>query len=321
MVSHKTLSNWYIQLAEHLASGSPLAETLRLAEGPSRKDRLRMADSIEAGTSIADVMATAPAWLPRADRVFICAAMETGRLPQTLKSLSDRHELIGSTQFKAILGLIYPLGVYHLAALILPIVNMIDFEVGFEWDARQHLLLSTALILPIWALTAFITLLVKTDNPLLPRILRCIPLLRRYSKSQALADFSFALGTFVEAGVPMHTAWLGSIRIAHDPALTKVYHALQPVFESGHNPAANLKEHKVFPPKFIAFYKTGTESGQLDQTLLKAGRIFQTQANQAMSFASMLYPTILFACVAGFIIYNIFKIFGDYVNVLTKMME
>jgi type II secretory pathway component PulF len=74
-----------------------------------------MVGSIQAGIDISSVMKTAPAWLPRADRVFIYAAMKTGRLPQTLKNLSGRNDLVSATQAKVILELPYPLGVYNIA--------------------------------------------------------------------------------------------------------------------------------------------------------------------------------------------------------------
>jgi general secretion pathway protein F/type IV pilus assembly protein PilC len=321
MASHKTLSNWYLQLAEHLEVGTPLAEALIACEGTPSKDRLRLARLIELGSSIEDVMAVAPAWLPKSDRVFICTAMQTGRLPQTLRNLSERHERVGATQFKVILSIIYPLGVYHIAALILPVVQMIDYENGFEWDVPRHLLQSTLLIAPLWALIALVIFLVKTDNPMLPRLLRCIPLLRRYSKTQALADFAYALGTFINAGVSMDVAWAGSARIAHDPAITRAYQAMAPTFAAGEDPVTQLKKHNVFPLDFVSFYTAGTQSGKLDQMMLKAGQQYQTQSNNAMTLAVIVYPTLLFAIVAGFIVFTIFKVYGGYLDMIVNMDE
>jgi len=321
MASHKVLSNWYRQLAEHLDSGTRLAEAISVCAGPPSQDRLRMGALIEGGTAIEAVMATAPAWLPKADRVFISTAIETGRLPQTLHNLSDRHERIGATQLKVMLGLLYPLGVWHIAALILPIVRMIDYEHGFEWDAPLHLLQSSLLIGPVWALGAITLFLVKTDNPLLTRILRCIPLLRGYSQAQALADFSYALGTFINAGVPMHTAWQGSARIAHDSKSSRAYQAMEPTFTAGEDPATQLKAHKVFPPDFVAFYAAGTHSGKLDAMMLKAGQQYQTQANLAMTYASIVYPTLLFILVAAFMVLTIFQVYGGYLNLLNDMAQ
>jgi type II secretory pathway component PulF len=263
----------------------------------------------------------APAWLPRADRIFICAGQQTGRLPQTLLTLSDRHNQIGANQIKAIFGLLYPLGVFHIAALVLPLVRMIDFEVGFEWSGSQHLLLSSALLLPIWALLLCIYLLAKTENPLLPCLMRGVPLLRRYSKAQALADFSYALGTFIETGIPIQSAWEHSVRLSRDTGLRRAYRKIGPIIERGEDPSASLKLFPVFPPDFVAFYSTGAQSGKLDQNLLTAGQRFQAQANQAMTLAAIVYPTLLFAAVAGFIIYSIFQVYGGYIDMLSGMVE
>ncbi len=53
MASHKVLSNWYRQLAEHLDSGTRLAEAFTVCAGPPSQDRLRMgALLIEGGTGI-----------------------------------------------------------------------------------------------------------------------------------------------------------------------------------------------------------------------------------------------------------------------------
>lgn len=318
MASNKILSNWYLQLAEHLEAGIPLAEAIKVCNGPPLKDRIRLSTSIEEGTAIEDAM-NAAAWIPKADRVFMCYAMESGRLPQTLRKLSDRHECIGANQLKVILGLLYPLGVYHIAAVLLPIVKMIDYEVGFKWDAQQHLLQSGLLIGPLWAFIMLILFLVKTNNPMLPRILRCVPLLRRYSKAQALADFAYALGTFIETGVSMQHAWAGSATIARDPALSKAYQQMEPTFAAGEDPATQLEAHKVFPPDFVAFYAAGSKSGKLDEMMLKTGQQYQTQANRAMTYATILYPSLLFACVAVFIAYTIFQVYGGYLDLLNNL--
>ncbi|MDP4609955.1 MAG: type II secretion system F family protein [Opitutales bacterium] len=316
MISHKRLAHWYLQLAQHLEAGTPMAPALRLSKGPPQRHRDRMADELDDGRSLHQVLETAPRWLPRADRIFLAASEQTGRLPQTLSTLMDRHERIGATQMKAIMGLVYPLGVFHVAALVLPLVRMIDFDRGFEWDMQQHLLMTSALLLPVWALCIFITLLAKTEKPLLPRLLRLIPLLRRYSRAQSLADFSYALGTFIETGIPIQAAWKHAVRIGRDNRLNTAYRRIEPILKDGKEPAEILNQFKVFPPDFVAFYQSGALTGQLDSNLIKAGQRYQLQANQAMTFAAIVYPTLLFALVAAFIIFSIFKVYGGYVDML-----
>ncbi|MEX2381425.1 MAG: type II secretion system F family protein [Opitutales bacterium] len=320
-VSHKTLSNWYLQMAQHLEAGTPLAEALSRTHGPPAKDRLRLATQIKAGRPVENVLQDAPRWLPRADRPAICAAMESSRLPQTLRNLSDQHAHVGATQLKVVFSLIYPLGVFHFAVLVAPVVGMIDFETGFAWDTDLYLRQTAALIVPVWVAAGLVGFLVKAENPLLPRILRCIPLLCRYSKAQAMANFCYALGTLLDAGVPIRRAWRTSAEIARDPGIARAHRHLDRVLAAGEDPAQHLDGHKCFPPDFVAFYQSGAHTGNLEQNLLHAGGHFQSRANNAMTLAAIVYPTLLFICVAGLIIITIFRVYGGYLDMIDGFLQ
>jgi len=318
MPSHKQLANWYAQLGQHLEAGVLLADALRLCEGPPAKDRERIANRIQKGDTVEEVLREAPKWIPRADRFFLAAAMETGNLPDTLRNLSDRHDRIGATQLKVVLGLLYPLGVFHIAALLLPVVRMIDYEVGFQWDGLKYTVQALTLLIPVWGALAFIFYLARSDHPLLPRLLRCLPLLKKYSEMQALADLSYSLGTFIAAGVPAPSAWRLSNKIVNDPRFDAVVKELEPVFATGGEPGNELSRFKCLPPEFRAFYRTGAESGKLDSNLIHAGRQFQDRANTAMTIAALVYPSLIFAAVASFIIVAIFQVYGNYLDIFDQ---
>ena len=273
-----------------------------------------MADRIQNGDTFENVIKNAPKWLPRADRYFLVAAAETGSLPRTLQNLADRHNHIGATQLKVVLGLLYPLAIFHLAALLLPLTGMIDYESGFQWNAASFVGKVLMIVVPVWLLLALIYYLSKSAHPLLPRLLRCLPLLKKYSERQALADLSYSIGTFIGAGVPAPTAWRTSARIVNDPRFIEVVAQLEPTFAIGGDPSEELKRFKCFPPEFGAFYKSGATSGKLDSNLLRCGENFQVEANTAMTLAAMVYPSLLLALIAAFIISVIFNVFGDYLD-------
>jgi type II secretory pathway component PulF len=318
MISHKQLANWYAQLGQHLAAGILLADALRMCEGPPAKGREIMAERIQKGDTIGATLRDAPRWLPQADRYFLIAAAETGNLPHTLQNLSDRHDRIGATQLKVALGLLYPMGVFHVAALILPVVRMIDYEVGFQWDMASYCIQALTLLVPVWIGIALIYYLARSDHPLLPRLLRCLPLLKKYSEMQALADLSYSIGTFIAAGVPAPSAWRLSIKIVNDPRFNTVIKKLEPIFAEGHEPGDALQQHKCFPPEFRACYKAGVASGKLDSNLIQVGQQFQQRANNTMTVAALVYPSLLFIIVAGFIITAIFQVFGDYLSIFDQ---
>lgn len=321
MVSHKTLASWYQQLGQSLEAGVPLAQAIELSGGPPASDRMVMSQSIQSGKSLDDVLRAAPKWLPRQDRLFISAAAHTGRLPQTLFNLAERHSRVGANQLKGVLSLIYPLGIFHFGVLLTPVIGMIDFEKGFHWDATAYFSQVLGMLLPLWVLIGLIVTLARTDSLLLPRLTRVIPLLRGYSKAQALADFSYALGTFLDAGTPIRKAWQGAAAVAHDPELSKATKSLDGLLAREQDPGPQLKQHHCFPHDFVALYQAGARSGQLDANLLRLGKQFQDKANTRMTLAAVVYPTILFLIIVIFLAASILGMYSQYLNALTGIME
>jgi len=320
MIAHKQLASWYAQLSQHLEAGVVLADALRWCEGPPVKSRRALADRIQNGDTIESALRGVESRLPQADRCFLIAAAETGKLPSALHNLADRHERTGASQLKVMLGLLYPLGVFHLAALLLPVIRMIDYNIGFQWDTLEYVTQVLALLVPVWALIGFIYYLAHSDHPLLPRLLRCLPLLRKYSRMQALSDIAYSLATFIAAGVPAPNAWRLAVRLSNDPRFALVLQRLEPVFAQGGEPAEVLQQFKCFPPEFRTAYQTGAKNGKLDSNLMQAGRQFQQQANTAMTLAAVVYPSLMFAIVATIIIVTIFRVYGNYLNIFSDFL-
>ena len=316
--SHKQLANWYLQLSQHMEAGITLPEALTLAKGPHDRDRQTMANQLHQGESIAAVLQQAPAWLPIADRAFIAAASEIGHLPQTCLKLHARHEQMHNTKMKVVLASLYPMAVFHAGVLLLPVIRMIDFEKEFIWNTQTYLQHVATFMLPVWASIVLILYLAKSDSRMLPRILRTIPFLRKFSKNQALADFSFSLGGLLEAGLPTQAAWQCASKVTNDIAIQKATSQLSTTFDAGQNPATKLENFKCFPSEFKAFYKSGSESGQLDRSLHKAGQIYQDKANSALTTAAVLYPTLLFLIVAAFVVYAVFTCYDGYLQLFEE---
>jgi len=314
VISHKKLSNWYHQLSGQLDAGIPLGEAIHASGGPGAKHRKALADAIASGKALRSVLDEAPPWLPRADRVFILAGAESGTLPATLARLGERHDRIHANRRKVVFGLLYPLAVFHVAALILPVVSMIDFESGFEWDQTRHALATAALLGPLWSLIGLVVLMAKIESPLLPALLRGIPILRTYARTQALADLAHMLGALVKVGVSVPEAWRTTARIQSDPRIRRAVEAMEPIFQAGGDPAAELPKYRCFPADFTAFYQSGARTGKLDETLATAAARQQERADRAMTTAAIVYPALVLVLVAAFLIVNIFAIYARYLK-------
>jgi type II secretory pathway component PulF len=131
-----------------------------------------------------------------------------------------------------------------------------------------------------------------------------------------MADLAYALGTFIAAGVPVPSAWRLSVKLVNDPRYTEAAAQLEPTFTAELDPSTELKKFPCFPSDFIAFYRTGAQSGKLDSNLFTAGRQYQERANRAMALSSIVYPSLALAAVAALVIYTIFSVFGGYLQML-----
>jgi hypothetical protein len=75
------------------------------------------------------------------------------------------------------------------------------------------------------------------------------------------------------------------------------------------------------PPEFIALYRSGEASGQLESNLLLLAEQNQEKAQRALSLASVVYPGLALACVAVGVAYFVFSIYGGYLKMLTGLAD
>ncbi len=319
MASHRLLSSWYAQLAAHISAGTTLAEAFQNCAGPSRSGRISISNTLMQGGTIEQALANAPRWFPKADRKFIAAAAETGRLTEVFKRLSERHDSIGANQRKALFGLAYPVIIYHIASLVTPVLTMIDYENGFQWNPIQYRSQVALWIVPVWIAFIFLWLMKRWNVEFVFRIMNCLPVLRRYRKKQALANFSFTLSIFLNAGISILTAWHEAATLSNSSSIIKATRPVLATIEKGGDPKTAMDKSPIFPPDFKAFYSAGALSGQLEESLFNAGKQFQIQANTSATLASIIYPSLLFLLIAVRIIFIIFTVFSGYLDTVKNI--
>lgn len=311
----------YHNLAQLLGAGVTLAEALRAPSPAPVADCMRLSGLIESGASMPEVIGAAGAWLPQSDRPFILAAAGSGRLPLVLENLAARHEQIGATRRRVLFACIYPVGVFHFAALIFPFLRMINFEQGLQGGVSSYVTGVLTILLPVWLGAGLLFYLVRRENPLALRLLDLLPAIGGYRKHQALADFAFALGNLLEAGAPIGQAWRDSGRIARSRRILAAAREIEGLIEGGLSPGPSLGQYRVFPPDFSARYQTGETAGGLEKTLLVLAADYQIRANQRLAAASLLYPGLLFSAVVVMVAYVVIGFFMNYVATLNKLLD
>jgi type II secretory pathway component PulF len=316
-LSHGKLATWYVQLAQQLEAGVPLPIALRasLGTGAPGAGIEAMVSQLDRGASIDTALRTSE-WLPMPDRLALSASAAAGRMPRTLRNLGQRHAQLGAAKWRVALACLYPLAILHLGLLLLPLVRMIDWEKGFQWDEAAYLRGIACTLLPLWMIAIVVWILARRQSPAVDRLARMLPLVGGYVRTQALADFSFALGNFLEAGVPIGPAWGVAGLTTRSRELQAAARKIEEHVDRGEPPGPRLADCGCFPPDFVAIYRNGETTGQLEAGLGRLATQYQESANRALTMATFLYPALTFLVVAGTVAYFVITIYAGYLRML-----
>jgi type II secretory pathway component PulF len=322
-LSHRRLSIWYHQLAQQLAAGVPLGEALTFSRGSGMPDTslAAMSDAIARGGSVDDALRTVEDKLPASDLLALSAAAAAGRMPRMLEHLAARHAQLRSAQLKLLGACAYPVGILHFGLLLRPVMQMSNMETGFHWSTSAYLQGVLITVGPLWAMIALVWYLARRGNPVLGAVADHLPAIGRYREKQGLADFCFVLGSLLEAGVPIGQAWAATGIVTHADKLRVAALDIASVVEMGKPPSSRLASWRCFPAEFISMYRTGEQTGQLELNLARIGTMNQEAANRALTTVMVAYPVLLFAAVAGMVVFQVVGMYGAYLKAIVKMLD
>ena len=93
-----------------------------------------------------------------------------------------------------------------------------------------------------------------------------------------------------------------------------------PSVSSG-NPAGPILASltKIFPPTFTRSYITSEESGTLDVELAQWSKVFSDDAESQCNRMSKMVPKVIYGFVVIIVIWQIFKIFGGYLEIYDRL--
>ena len=322
-VSHKSLSRWYLQVSQSINAGIALPQALAGGSGPPARDRSHMAELLQSGQHIDDVLKAAPHWLPQEDRFLISAAATSGTLPPAFRRLSEQHSLKAENLGRAIFATLYPLGVLHFGIFLFPVFDLVQFQAegGVDFRVSNYLKGVSVMLLPTWVFLAIGIFLVRRRSPIIAFLMDTLPALRGYRKAQGLADFSFTLESLIRAGAPMEESWYGAGLVSGRKDLEKSALEIAGVVRQGLAPGDYLVQHKCLPADFRSLYQTGEQTGQLEANLGTLARNFQEQANRSLASASFWYPKLMFLVLAIYAGLKILGFFREYLDQVMQIIE
>ena len=313
-----TLAVWTRQLAGLVGSGLPLERALTALADESEDQRQRelvshLKSEVNAGSSFARALATAPREFDEVYRAVVAAGEQSGALGTVLDKLADDLEQRQALKAKLIGAMLYPaiVSVIALAIVIFLVTYVVPQVATVFTNSKRALPALTVAMLAIsgfmrewgWLLAlvvmasaaAFIGLRrnevfrASSDAAFLR-----LPLLGRLARGYNAARFGGTLAMLAGAGVPILKALQAAAETLANRAMrADAMEALVQVRE-GAPLASALAAKKRFPGLLAMFARLGEQTGQLPLMLGRAAAQLSAEVQRrALAVATILEPLLI----------------------------
>ena len=255
---------------------------------------------------------------------LIRSGEKSGKIPEILSLLSNYFKLQNNSKKKIRAGLIYPIVMLHFAVLLpaLPKAAASRNLVGELIMALITLLVCYfILIIGIFLVRHFLKKAQHVAS--YDRLFNRLPLINKVRRAFALSRFTEILRIHL---ISSHTV-SDSLKAASEASLSgeiveSMSKEVLPSVNSGNTAGPNLASlTKIFPPTFTRSYITSEESGTLDVELAQWSKIFSDDAESQCNKISKMVPKVIYGFVVIIVIWQIFKIFGVYLETFESFIE
>jgi len=319
----KSLATVYNNLSVMLEAGVPVLKSLKTVRGGTRGKLSRafrnIYDHVAQGDSLADSMARHPKVFSIIDVALVEVGEQSGNLSETLKSISQWHDLTARMKKIITSGLYLPIMLIHAVAVIAPLPTL--FLGG--WDMDQYY--RTALfILSLFYVPAIVIFLIIRFTPqqgllrmLLDAVALRIPLFGKGLWHLAVHRYCRSFHILQNAGVPADKTAQKAYEVTGNAVVGRL-------FKGGANSVLAGKPvsqgfSRSLPGWFMETWQVGEESGTMDRATDRlANNAADTSERKFIAFARW-FPRFIYFLVSLFIIYLIFGglglLFGLYSSI------
>jgi len=309
---------WTRQLAGLVGSGLPLERALTALADESETDRQRelvahLKSEVNAGSSFARALATAPREFDDVYRAVVAAGEQSGALGPVLERLADDQEQQQALRSKVLGAMLYPAIVSMVAMVIVVIlVTWVVPQIAGAFTSSKRAL--PALTVAMLAISAFVrqwgwaVALVAMGSGVAFTLARRgeafrersdaamlrLPLFGRLARGYNAARFGGTLAMLAGAGVPILKALQAAAETLSNRAMrSDALDALAQVRE-GAPLASALAAKKRFPGLLSMFARLGEQTGQLPLMLQRASTQLSAEVQRrAMGAATILEPLLI----------------------------
>lgn len=317
-VKKKELMHFTRQLAVFVRAGIPITSALETIGDETQDTALRraittMIEELRNGGTMSAAAAKHPQVFPNYYVGILQSAELTGRLDETLDSLSQYLNREIETRAKVMNALSYPgvvmmmavVTVVILAGYVLPKFKPLFEELNADLPLPTRMLLGVASLftdlfyipLSMFGLTiSFVVWLMKSERGrrVKDRLVLRIPVIKGIVEYAILERFCRILAAMVRAGVPLPDGMSTTTEATANTVYRERLEVARDRMLRGEGFSGPLAETELFPGAAKQMFKVGEETGTLDEQLVSASEYFDTELEVRIKrFTTMFEPIMI----------------------------
>lgn len=316
----------YHELGQFLRSGVGFPQALEamLAETPggaSRRLFERLRTAVRRGDTVAEAFAHARPAVGEMELAVIEAAGRGGRLEKAFAYLAGYFENLDRVRGELRRGAAWPLVQLHLGVFVPALPALLSG--GVAEYVRQ-----TFGVLAAFYALAGVGLLVGAGwvraarrVPAAEAALGALPLVGRLRRNLALSRFCAAYEMQLSGGVSVGESLRVAARASRSARLVHTTAAVLPRVRAGEQVGPLLAAAGALPAPLLRAIRLGEETGHLDEELRAWGDRYAQAALENLRALGRWLPKGVYLLVAGFLIYQIFRLFDGYLQNVQRLLD
>jgi type IV pilus assembly protein PilC len=324
-----------------LESGVPITKAFQLAarkvgDRQFQQSVLDIGVELKAGNDVTSSMKKQGNYYPELMINMVSVAEQSGGLPEVLKALSEHYEQLLDLRKNFVRLIAWP--VFQFVAAIMVIALMI-LVLGLIADGRGGEpidILGLGLSGPsgalIWLTCTFGSIFVVFvayqvldrlwgGKRYFHRLFMKIPVVGNCMRSFALARFSWAFALTQQAGMNILDSLEASLKATGNGAFIAAIPQVSAAVNDGEHLTDALAETHLFPEDYIQMVNVGETSGTVPETLERLSPRFREDAQRSLAALAAVFGWLIWAMVAAFIIFVVFRIAFWYLGILNDALK
>lgn len=325
-------------LGTMLHSGVAIHKALDMASRKVGGPRMRAVLSeatreVLSGSDVTAALRARKGYFPELFVDMLEVSEQSGAMPEVLKGLGEHYDnmlrlrraFIGQITMPVVQLL---MAIAIVAGLIL-ILGMIGSAKGngagdmLGWGltgpegAITFLAMSLGSVAAVFGLYYVVAFTFRQQR-LLDGVLLAVPVIGGCLRSFAIARFAWAFSLTSQTGMPIQKALQASFNATGNGAFRGAGEQACLLVHHGEELHVALRSAMVFPEEFLEIVEVAESSGTVPEALARLSPDFEDQARRSLKVLAETAGWVVWALVAGLIVFVIFSIFSKYVGMINQ---